>query len=475
MAKKANHIFRKEALKRLNSPERLDTRMEVVGRRAWLPLSAAGFSIAMLLVWSVYGLIPFKAAGRGVLLQPNKTLSVGAPSDGVIALVEVKEGQEVSAGQILARVELPEVELELAQERARLTRLQADHAVADALAKGRLELERSISLERRETLQAKIKVDRAFQKRIQALNLRNLDRQRTALARRLRISTELTTALQQHYASLERVSENVLQEDIVEARGDWAKSFSETSALEVELEQTQEREVELVRAHRALVEESRALEEELSQLTLAQRRLDQEEQARVALNRVAAEQLEARIASLELQLERQSKVVAHQAGRVLELKVAAGQVVQLGAAVALIEVREVGQELCCLAFVPASSGKQMFPGMEVLVAPDTVERERFGGIKGEVTKVAPYPLTAEAAARWLGNTELAEELLQGRTAILVTVQLARDPEGAGGFRWSSSQGPPYQVPSWTTCDVEIVLERRAPISLVLPFFESLVN
>lgn len=475
MAKKASHIFRKEALKRLSSPERLDTRMEVVGRRAWLPLLAAGVSIAMFLVWSIYGLIPFKAVGRGVLIHPNKTLSVGASSEGVISLVEVKEGQQVTPGQVLARVELPHVELELEQARARLGRLVADHEAQDLLAKARLELERQASDQRRGALEAKIEQDQAYQKRIQALSLRNLERQRSALSRRLKVSTELTTALKQHYLGLERVSENVLQEDIVEAREAWAKSFAETSALEVELEATLEREAELVRSHRALTEETRTLQEELAELTLALRRQEQEEQARVTLNRVAREEVQALIAGLELKLERESKIVVRQAGRVLELKVAAGHVVKLGEVVALLEVSEAGQEISCLTFVPSRSGKRMFPGMEVLVAPDTVERERFGGIVGEVTHVTRYPLTTEAAARWLGSTELAEELLEGRTAILVTVRLSRDPEGAGGFRWSSSKGPPHGVSSWTTCDTEIVLERRAPITLALPFLKSLVN
>lgn len=473
MVKKASHIFRKEALKRLNSPERLDTRMEVVGRRGWLPLTAAFLVLTMFVVWSIYGMIPLKAVGRGILVRPNKTLSVNSPAQGVVALVEVKEGAEVKVGQVLATLDLPELRLQLAQERERLERLKADHAAEGRLAERRIALERETQSLRRGAIEAKVAKDHAFLTRIKKIELGNLERQQSVLSQRLRMRTELVAALKQHYDH-QTMGEDTIEQDVVKAREAWVEAIADADAIEDEIELILQKEAELLRGHQTLSEEITALRDELSQLDLNQRKLEQEEQTRLAANGAEIRTTEASIASLELSLKR-LVIVSPKAGRVLELRVSAGQFLALGEVVALIEVGDTKQTVSCLAFMPARSGKRMFSAMEVLVSPDTVERERFGGIVGEVKEVGRYPMTTEAAAKWLGNKELAEELLEGQTAIMVLVDLARDPKGAGGYLWSSSQGPSHEVSTWTTCSVEVVLEKRAPITLALPFLKSLIN
>lgn len=63
-----SNLFRKEALDRLSSPERLDQLMQVVQPKKWIPLTAMGSLIAVGLVWSVFGRIPITVAGQGVVV-----------------------------------------------------------------------------------------------------------------------------------------------------------------------------------------------------------------------------------------------------------------------------------------------------------------------------------------------------------------------------------------------------------------------
>ena len=58
-------LFRKKALEHISSPEQLDTLLEVLPRRSWLPLLVLGLAICGVLVWSVVGQIPIDVEAEG--------------------------------------------------------------------------------------------------------------------------------------------------------------------------------------------------------------------------------------------------------------------------------------------------------------------------------------------------------------------------------------------------------------------------
>lgn len=62
-------LFRQQALDKLSSPEQLDQLLDVVGPKGWLALLVL---FALLLgggVWSVFGELPSRVEGRGILLK----------------------------------------------------------------------------------------------------------------------------------------------------------------------------------------------------------------------------------------------------------------------------------------------------------------------------------------------------------------------------------------------------------------------
>ena len=73
---------------------------------------------------------------------------------------------------------------------------------------------------------------------------------------------------------------------------------------------------------------------------------------------------------------------------------------------------ESSSQLVFLAYFTIGDGKRIQPGMNIMITPDTVKREQFGGILGSVTSVSSFPVTNQSAADLLGNAELAEALIK---------------------------------------------------------------
>jgi HlyD family secretion protein len=73
----------------------------------------------------------------------------------------------------------------------------------------------------------------------------------------------------------------------------------------------------------------------------------------------------------------------------------------------------------------------------------------------------------------LENQSLLDELSTGSgDQHRVDVKLLTDPSTPSGFKWSSSQGPPFAITRGTLCTATFVLGRQHPINLVLPSSEG---
>jgi HlyD family secretion protein len=129
MAKK---LFRQAALDRLASPERLDELMRVTSPLGWIALGALGVGILVAAIWSFTGKITTKVDGQGILLRGAAVLNVTASSDGRLLSVEVGVGDIVKSGDVVARIEQPDLELRLRAKLRELGTLQGqDSAQVD--------------------------------------------------------------------------------------------------------------------------------------------------------------------------------------------------------------------------------------------------------------------------------------------------------------------------------------------------------
>jgi HlyD family secretion protein len=127
-----------------------------------------------------------------------------------------------------------------------------------------------------------------------------------------------------------------------------------------------------------------------------------------------------------------------------------------------------------ITYFPVEDGKKIQPGMNIQITPQTIKRERFGGIVGDVNKISSFPITKEAAANVVGNPEVVEGLVSKDQPGLmqVSADLQTDDSTFSGYKWSSSAGPNLKISPGTTSIARVKVDERTPISYVIPLLRS---
>ena len=105
----AKQIFRAVSLERLSSPEQLDRLMQVTTPKGWLALLTIGVLLAMAVFWSIFGSIPDKVNGLGILIKSGGVVSIKCLSAGQVTDIRVGVGDVVSRGQVVARIGQPDM------------------------------------------------------------------------------------------------------------------------------------------------------------------------------------------------------------------------------------------------------------------------------------------------------------------------------------------------------------------------------
>ena len=88
-----NPLFRKAALDKLASPERLDVLMQVTSPMGWLALTTVAGILVGVIVWSIFGSIPERIDGQGVLLRGGANKEIRSTGSGTLSALDLKEGQ----------------------------------------------------------------------------------------------------------------------------------------------------------------------------------------------------------------------------------------------------------------------------------------------------------------------------------------------------------------------------------------------
>jgi len=124
-------------------------------------------------------------------------------------------------------------------------------------------------------------------------------------------------------------------------------------------------------------------------------------------------------------------------------------------------------------YLALKNGKKIKPGMKILITPDTVKRTRFGGIVGEIKEVSSFPVTSEGATSVVGNSEVVRKLMgEEGGRIEAVAKLTLDSKTFSGYKWSSSKGPQLKISPGTTTTVKVTVEKRKPITFVLPILRE---
>jgi len=314
-------IYREVSLERLSSPEQLDELIKVTSPKAWFALIAISGILISAIAWGFLGSIPTKITGHGILLHNGGVYSLQHHTSGQVIDVRYKLGDTVKKGDVIARIEVPQLVTEI------------------------------------NSLQ------------------RTLD--------------EMETNQQVDLPEYEEISTRLIQ--------------------------------------------------------------------------------------LREELDYQSQIVAQIDGRILELNINRGSVIQPGEALVTLDQTGGTVKMEAVIYVPAEQGGIVLPGMEAQISPTMVNKEEYGFMLGRVVSVSDYPATAHSMMQTLGNENLVA-LLEGQGApLMVRIDLIPNSSTKSGYKWSSPEGPPMSIHSGTIIQSEVITHRERPINKVIPLLRSVVN
>ncbi len=413
-----NSLFRKAALEKLSSPEQLDSLMQVTSPAGWLALLTAGVLLVLVVLWSVFGSIPNKISGQGILIRGGAVLDVEASTNGRITTLDVKPGDLVHPGQEVATIAQNGLDLKIQNTRALLEELKTQAA-------------KSATAETRNAQSA----------------LAALQQERASRESAIPDSARQVADLQQKLAKEEDLARQglVTQSVVMNARNQVYTAQQALDQQRIRLTQITTEEGTL---RRNLDEQSGSRQKEIDATTRELR-------------------------ELEGQLDASSAVVSPYAGRVLELVVDRGNLVNQGARIISLETLDT--PLKTVLFVSARDGKKVQPGMAMEISPSTVRREEFGFMIGRVESVSSFPATPEGMRRVLRNNSLVEEMLKAGAPLEVMAELIPDEHTVSKFKWSSPNGPPTGVFGGTLCTASITVSQRKPIGYVIPLVKDVVG
>jgi HlyD family secretion protein len=416
-------IFRAAAVERLSTPDRLDQPLRITTPLGWLALTALMALVVAGCVASIVIQVPVKVAGQGIIIAPTGVRDVPFASAGRLAALLVRTGDHVARGQVVARLDQPELQWALdqaraqqrdvADERARVVAFQAEvgHAQAEADDKLRRDLVQAIAL---------------TQQRIGFLQ------ERESIDAEL-FAKNLTT---RGKVMDTKVAMGAAQEDLA----------------------TEERQLDDI--DHAATTRRIAGERELMELDLK--------------SADAARQVEL----LAKRLGEGETVVSPYDGTVGEIKHNIGELARQGTALLALlpdDAPAAAPEpaLVGVLYVPAGDGKKIAVGMTAEIEPSTVRREEFGFIFGTVRAIATLPSTQEGMMRILANSELVTSLSASGAPFEVEVELTRDPATPSGFRWSSGRGPATTIGPGTLAKGQVWVHRQRLIEFAIPALNRL--
>lgn len=118
------NLLRKASVEKLSSPEQLDMMMRVTSPMGWVAMAAIGAIILAAIVWSVTFPMPVKVDGRGFMVRGEAVREVQILAGGTIQSMEVKTGDVIETGTVVARLSMPDIEARLLSARELLVGLE---------------------------------------------------------------------------------------------------------------------------------------------------------------------------------------------------------------------------------------------------------------------------------------------------------------------------------------------------------------
>lgn len=529
-----NSPFRDKAVERLSSPERLDELMLVIKPRGWWWVGSLSFVTISVLTWSILGRIPITVMGQGVLVYQAKVIEMETVASGRVVKLNLTVGQQVQVGDVLMELDQPELNQELQQKENQLKILKQQFARENRLQDQENNKQRQTLVQQRNNYQKQIQDATSFGQLLTNKNLRAIESQqgdlieqigqlqttgvktlaanqdainaqRQSLNEQMAKADEMLANLQEIYAKQKdlQAKELITVNIVLQTEQQILQIFDQNASIKSSLKQLESQEAQLRESELNNSNRISDLRNQIQQLEIQSTQTDQsflENQRKIQeleaeliqvdgqliaidleTSKTTNEQasqilaLQNEIEQTKLKISENAKVLSEYAGEIIDLQVARGELINPGQSVAKIMRSDVEEELSSFSLFSIGDGKQVKSGMRAEITPGTVQKQDYGGIVGEVQRVSPFPITVEEAQIIIGDASLAQDLMADERTIAVISSLKLDPETYSGYQWSSRRGPDQKITQGTTTMTQVTVDKRAPISFVLPFFRSVTG
>lgn len=406
------NIFRQKSLQKLADPEQLDQLFTVTSPRSWLILITLCALLIITLFWSIYGRIPTQITGQGILLSRNQGIfDAMASENGRIKHIVVPMGAQVRKDEIVAYLELPDLQSQIQNSESQLFELRKEYDNLQKFVTKDNELEAKRGRNLREHYQQTI-----------INNKKHIEFLEKAIAQRRSV-----------------VSSGVITEQqLAELELQYYKTKQETDNLQNQIMVSQ-------------LDEERTINNNNDKLNTLALKISAHER-----------ELEA----LKNKFKRATEIRSPVFGRVIEIPGKPRALVTPGTKIVTIE--GLSEQLDAVIFMPAQTGKLIHVGMPAQVSPATAKKEEFGSIEGKVLAVAKFPSTTEGMLAVLGNVQLVEQFMKMGPLLYTQIDLTEDPKTYSGFRWTSSKGPNLLIGNGTLATATVTVREQAPITLIIP-------
>ena len=414
-------IFRKDALDKLQSPDRLNEMVQITSPRSWLALLGLAGILISAIIWGILGSIPVNISGRGILIQHGGVIEVASSGSGVVKQIISREGDIIKQGEIVAYLFLPELEMQISNAKKKLKDIRTYY---DELT----------SFDQKD------------------LNMRKeLTTQKGELQQQIILSNEdLIIFYEEKIKQQEQLRDEglITKETLMQTRDNYLK----------------------------LQQKNEALKSEMQKVGLDMFETEQKKQAEEKNMQMEIFELERKLDELNALLDLTGSIKSPIDGKVIEMLANTGSQITTGTLMMRVEQSSKNEELEAITYVGGNKGKRIEPGMKVKLSPSTVEVEEYGFIWGTVTYVSEYPSSYQGILRVLGNESLVQSFMSGNSPpIAVRLSLDKDSTTFSGYKWTSGAGPPTMIRTGTICQTKIEIDESSPLELLFVKVNKLKN
>lgn len=411
-------FFRKSALEKLSTPEKLDQLIKVTGPKAWIALFTVFLALSTGIGWAVVGRVKTKLNAVGVVLG-GEVHEVVATSQGQLVKLSVSIGTNVKEGDIIAEIQQPELIQQIESAKAVLSDRKLEMGKLMSYGSQGTQLESEIINQNRISIQGEIESEK---KKLSFLS-NQLESENNLLEKGLIVKSQVANTKQQIDAS---------KNTIERLKSQMAETSSRKLNIGFDLQQ---------------------------KITLQNQRIAEAER------------------NLQFVSERydiQSNIRSSYDGEVVEVLTDAG--VMVAAGTPLFKVKNKHEKkitkLKGVLYIPSQDGKKIKKGMEAFVVPSTVQPQEYGFIKAKVTYISDFPITQQGMMTSVKNDQLAKGLLASGPLFEVHVEFEKDTASYSGFKWTSAKGPDILIKEGTSCTGKITIKQEAPATIVVPAFKK---